>query len=362
MTGPRRIAYVINSLEGGGAASPLPDILRVLRETGAEVRLFVLTMRNGRALPPVRAAGFEPLVRAGGEKDHLAAFRWLCRELRSWGATHLWTSLSRATLLGQLAGTRLGIPVVSWQHNAFLKPWNERLLRWNRNRSAIWVADSEEVARLTADRLRIPADRLVTWPIFFADPQAPVAAPWQPGETLRLGSLGRLHPAKGYDLLIAALARLRDDGFEPPVPFRIAIAGEGNTRDALIRQAREADIDCIDWTGFTDRPRDFLAGLHLYLQPSRREGFCIALHEAIQAGLPVLASATGEMPFTVEDGVTGRIVRPRDVTDLASALSALLSSPEKLAGMGRIGRERLLQRYSRERFAAIGASIVARLS
>ena len=64
---PMRIAYVINSLEGGGAASPVPDIARILRDCGAEVRLFALTRRNGRALPAIIEAGLDPLIREGGE-------------------------------------------------------------------------------------------------------------------------------------------------------------------------------------------------------------------------------------------------------------------------------------------------------
>ncbi|MEJ2407900.1 MAG: glycosyltransferase family 4 protein [Novosphingobium sp.] len=358
-----RIAYVINSLEGGGAASPVPAIVRVLQGAGAQVRVLALTRRNGKALPAIEAAGIDVTVREGGEKDHFAALRWLDGEARAWGATQLWTSLSRATLLGQIAGARLHLPVVSWQHNAYLKPWNERLLRWGRNRSAIWVADSHQVAELTLRRLRVEPDRLFTWPIFHADPLAPVSHPWQPGETLRLGSLGRLHPAKGYDILIAALDRLRREGFTPPVPFRISIAGEGAHEAELKAAARAAEVEhWLEWTGFTGTPRDFLAGLHAYLQPSRREGFCIAAHEAMQAALPVIVSATGELPFTVVAEETGLIVPPGDDAALAQALRTfLLKGPDALVGMGRAAQARVLERYSHARFKAAGEAIVDRL-
>lgn len=358
-----RIAYVINSMEGGGAASPVPAIVEVLQGAGAQVRVLALTRRNGRALPAIEAAGIDVTVREGGERDHLSALRWLEQDVRAWGATHLWTSLSRATLLGQIAGARLGLPVVSWQHNAYLKPWNERLLRWRRRQSAVWVADSDQVADLTLKRLRVPPDRLFTWPIFRADPAAPVSRPWQPGEVLRLGSLGRLHPAKGYDVLIAALARLRREGFAPPVPFRITIAGEGADEGPLKAAAREAGVDdWLAWSGFTDAPRDFLAGLHLYLQPSRREGFCIAAHEAMQAALPVIVSATGELPFTVIPGESGLVVPPADDVALAQALRELLAADSgHLASMGGAARRRVLERYSQARFRAAGEAIVARL-
>ncbi|SFF92477.1 Glycosyltransferase involved in cell wall bisynthesis [Novosphingobium sp. CF614] len=358
-----RIAYVINSLEGGGAASPVPAIVRVLQGAGAQVRVLVLTRRNGKALPALEAAGVDVSIREGGEKDHLAALLWLQREMRAWRATHLWTSLSRATLLGQVAGARLRLPVVSWQHNAYLKPWNERLLRWGRHRSALWVADSHQVAELTLKRLRIEPERMFTWPIFHGDPNAPLARPWQAGETLRLGSLGRLHPAKGYDVLIGALAQLKRDGFTPPVPFTIAIAGEGAEEARLKNAALAAGVeDWLNWPGFTSDPPGFLAGLHLYLQPSRREGFCIAAHEAMQAALPVIVSATGELPFTVIEGETGLIVPPQDEAALALALHTMLETdPARLAAMGTAGRARVLERFSLARFREAGEAIVTRM-
>lgn len=356
-----RIAYIINSLEGGGAASPVPAVTRVLRDAGAEVAVFALTRRNGRGLAAMLADGLEVHVRDGGEHDHLAAARWLDAEIAGFRPTHLWTSLTRATVIGLLLGWRRRIPVLSWQHNAFLKPINLRLLRALRQRPVAWVCDSDLVAALTAERSGVSPDRLFTWPLFAADPQAPQATPWRPGEILRLGSLGRLHPAKGYDVLIAALALLRQRGFRPPVPFEISIAGEGGERATLIRAAQQAGITQLRWSGFTAQPREFLAGLHLYLQPSRVEGLCIAMHEAMQAGLPVIASTVGQMPFTLEPGRSGWLVPPADASALADALAAALAEPAALATIGQAARTRVLTRFSESAFRAAGEAILARL-
>ena len=201
-----RIAYVINSVEGGGAALPVPSIADVLREGGAEIRILALTRRDGRALAPMAAAGLDVRVRDGGTTDHPAALHWLDREVAALRPTHLWTSLTRATLLGQLVGLRRRIPVASWQHAAYLKPANRRLLRAMQPLSRLWIGDSDAVTRLTAERLGVPSERLMQWPIFRADPAARQATPWRPGEPVRIGSLGRLHPVKGYDVLIDALA------------------------------------------------------------------------------------------------------------------------------------------------------------
>lgn len=359
--GPLRIAYVINSVEGGGAAQPVPAITRVLREAGAQVRVFALTPRDRRGLPAMVEAGLDPLVRDGGLGDHLAAALWLKREIAAWGATHIWTSLSRATILGLILGPQMGLPVISWQHAAFLKPWNRRLMRLLQSRALLWVGDSQSVTKLTADRLRVPQERLICWPIFAADPALPQARPWQPGETLRIGSLGRLHPVKGYDVLIAALARLKGQGFTPPAPLDIRIAGDGAERPRLEELKDRADLDMLSFTGFEPAPHQFLSSLHLYVQPSRSEGFCIAAHEALTAGLPVIASTVGELPWSIRQDVTGLTVPPADIDALAKALATLLSDPARLSKMGQAARADMLERFSWDRFAATGSAIIGQI-
>ncbi|HEY3696471.1 glycosyltransferase family 4 protein [Phenylobacterium sp.] len=356
-----RIAYVINSVEGGGAALPVPAVARLLRAHGATVQVFALTRRDGRALPAMEDAGLTVRVRDGGEKDHLAALAWLDRTLAEWRPDVIWTSLSRATLLGQVVGRRRGTPVVSWQHAAFLKRANLLLLRARQAHSALWIGDSHSVAALTAERLGVPAGRLAVWPLFAADAAAPQARPWRAGEPVRIGALGRLHPVKGHDVLIEALARARGQSLYPLGPFEVRIAGEGRQRAALERAVAAARLDNVRLTGFCDHPRDFLAELHLYVQPSRSEGLCIAAHEAMQAGLPTIVSRAGEMPYSVRDGETGLVIPPGDADALTQALIWLLSHPERLAGMGAAARARVLERFGAAAFERAGAEVVARL-
>jgi glycosyltransferase involved in cell wall biosynthesis len=356
-----RVAYVINSVEGGGAAFPVPAVLGLLRDCGADIGLFALARRNGRALPAIEAAGFRAEVREGSLDDHLAALRWLNGAVSHYRPTHIWTSLTRATLLGQLVGLRQHVPVVSWQHAAYLKPANLRLLRATQRLSALWIGDSASVTALTATRLKVPEERLAMWPLFAADPAAPRARPWSPGEALRLGSMGRLHRVKGYDILIEALALLAKQGFSAAVPFTVTIAGEGAEREALAAATREAGIKSLSLPGFIEKPQEFLAGLHLYLQPSRSEGLCIAVHEAMQAGLGAIVSAVGEMPYSIEHGVSGLVVPPSDPPALAQALAWFLADPARTADAGSAARARVLDRFGRAAFRRAGEEIFSRL-
>jgi glycosyltransferase involved in cell wall biosynthesis len=356
-----RIAYVINSVEGGGAATPVPAIVRTLQAEGAVVRVFALTPRDRRGLPAMLDAGLDVRVRSGGDTDHWPAFRWLDAALDDWQPSHIWTSLTRATLLGQLAGLKRRRPVISWQHAAYLKPANRRLLRATQPLSRLWIGDSECVTDLTAKRLAVPPSRLACWPIFAADPGAPQSQPWRPGQIVRIGSLGRLHPVKGYDVLIAALAILKSADFRPAAPFEVAIGGEGLERGALEAAIADAGLGNVRLAGFVERPGHFLGGRHLYLQPSRSEGFGIAAHEAMQAGVGVIASAVGELQHSIDQSC-GLTVAADDPQALARALAHLLSYPEMLAGLGEAARRRVLLRFGPVAFAERGRAILDRIN
>lgn len=358
-----KIAYITASLEGSGGPLPIPAVTRVLRNAGCYVEVFALTRRDGRALPAMLADGLQVNIREGGDYDHINAYRWLDEKMAEFKPTLIWTSVARASIIGLLLGKKYKVPVVCWQHNATLKFSRLVLFYLLRKRPVMWVGDSDMVSTITAKRFNVPEQKMATWPLFSVNSNAPQAKPWQPGQILRLGSLGRLHPQKAYDILIEALALLLKRGFIPPVPFEILIAGDGGDRDSLLSKANRAGVaHQIRLVGFADKPQDFLASLHVYLQPSRVEGFAIAVHEAMQAGLPVIATAVGQIPYTVEAGRSGWLVPPCDVTALADALADALKHPDQLADMGQAAKARVFPRYSAEAFRHAGESILERLS
>ena len=356
-----KIVYLINGLNGGGAAFPMLELIGLMRAREHAVRVVALMPQDGKAAARLQRAGIAHDVIGEDPGDVARPAARLVRLLRRERPDVLWTSLTRATLIGQMVGLRRHVPVVSWQHAAYLKPANLRLLRAARHLSRLWIGDSECVTELTAERLQVKPSRLLCWPIFPVNTAAPQARPWRPGQRIRIGSLGRLHPVKGYDVLITALAILKAEGIAPAAGYEVAIGGEGPERAVLEAAIAKAGLADVMLPGFTDRPEDFLAGLHIYVQPSRSEGFCIAAHQAMQAGVPVVASAVGEMQYSV-DCRSGAVVPPGDPRALAKALANLLRYPDMLGAMGDAARRRVRRRFGRDAFVMRGDEIVRRIS
>lgn len=355
------IHYLINGLNGGGAAFPIPDLVACMKARGHSVRVLALMEQDGKSVARLEQAGIDWTLLGAGSNDWLKSARALNTLLVEDRPDLIWTSLTRATVYGQWLGRQHRIPVVSWQHNAFLKPANRRLLRWTRRLSDLWVADSQTVADFTSRELGVDAALIEQWPIFRARANVPQARPAAEGERLRIGSLGRLHANKCYRHLVAAAALLKAEHPALAARMDFIIGGSGEEHAALLEQVRAAGLDNVHFQGFVENTASFLASLHGYMQPSHHEGMCIAAHEAMQAGLPVIATPVGELQRSVLHGETGWLCAVGDVPAMTAALVALAGDTAAAAKMGVAGRERVLTRYGDAAFQQAGDRVLSRI-
>jgi phosphatidylinositol alpha-1,6-mannosyltransferase len=159
-------------------------------------------------------------------------------------------------------------------------------------------------------------------------------------------TVGRLVERKGHDLVIRALAALGGE----LGPVRYVIAGTGPEEGRLRRLAEELGVrDRVAFAGYV--PDEDLPGLYaacdVFVMPSRAlaardgiEGFGMVFLEAGACAKPVIGGRSGGVREAVEDGVTGLLVDPHDVGELAEALRRLLQDPELRRRMGEAGRAR----------------------
>jgi glycosyltransferase involved in cell wall biosynthesis len=225
-------------------------------------------------------------------------------------------------------------------------PWRKRL--WYRMRRLCYPAAFAVVSASQA------IDRQFSWlPVrrraVIHNPFAPIGrlAPCRDvPHRLRVVSMGRLAPDKGFDVLLRAFARIAERFRE----WQLLIIGDGSLRGELQRLAHELALDDqVLFTGAVTDPSALLQSAQLYVMASRCEGFPNALGEAMSCGLPAIATdCPGGVRELLRDGVDGCLVPPDDAATLADALADLMADPEKRTRLGRRAEE-VVERFGCEK-------------
>lgn len=210
------------------------------------------------------------------------------------------------------------------------------------------ITISEFVKELLVDS-GVPVDRVeailagIEWPTDSPSSalRSAVRADWGLGEAeFVVGHIGAFTPEKGQDIAIQAAAFLA----EKLPGMRLLLAGEASTR-ALQRlgpQLRAAGHR-VRLLGYVEDLWRFLAGLDLYVMPSRAEGLGASVLQAMACGLAIVASRVGGLPELVVAGETGWLVPSESPKALAEAIVDAASDRARLSEFGRRGRERARQ-------------------
>jgi glycosyltransferase involved in cell wall biosynthesis len=194
----------------------------------------------------------------------------------------------------------------------------------------VGIAASEQTRRDRLTRTHVGSGRIVTIPngidtvryvrtMNRAEARKLTGLP-DDGRTL-IGTLGRLHPHKGQEYLIQAVAALgRQD-------VLAVIAGSGLLDDELRQLAARLGVTSqIAFLGQRSDVLELLQAFDLFALPSVCEALPYALLEAMSVGVPSVATDVGGVAELVEQGVSGLVVPPRDVPALTFALRRLLDA------------------------------------
>ncbi|MCC5839487.1 MAG: glycosyltransferase family 4 protein [Opitutales bacterium] len=152
------------------------------------------------------------------------------------------------------------------------------------------------------------------------------------GRPFDLLSVARIHPRKGLDLAIKALARLPDD-LKRQIHYRVVGPLKRKGHAQSLHQAAERAGLSLTFMGTVSLPElgRLYAEADLLLFPSRElpksvEGLGLTILEAAAFGLPAIATATGGTRETIRDGHTGRLIKPGDPAAFAAAVAELLQN------------------------------------
>jgi glycosyltransferase involved in cell wall biosynthesis len=156
-------------------------------------------------------------------------------------------------------------------------------------------------------------------------------------------SVGRLTPAKRYDLLIGAWGRVVQQ-----VPAaRLVILGEGELRGDFETMIRGRGLeDSVLLPGVQSDVATWHSAAGLYVSSSDTEGMSNAILEAMASGLPVVATRVSGSEDLIQHENNGLLVPRGDATELASAILRLLDDTSLRQRLGKQARETVLSDFS----------------
>jgi glycosyltransferase involved in cell wall biosynthesis len=221
--------------------------------------------------------------------------------------------------------------------------WFEQYI-YARSRHAI-AGNAEAVDVLRSKGYGGPASVI---PQFGVDPDlfSPDSAP--PTQTARpftIGSLNRLTPEKGVDVLLEATAKLAGE-------WRLRFVGNGPLKEAIPAQARRLGIGdrvTVEPAVASIAVPRLLRELDVLVLPSLttpawKEQYGRVLQEAMSCAVPVVGSDSGEIPHVIGDA--GLVVPEGDAVALTGALERLMADQAVRLDLAQRGRARALERFT----------------
>ena len=362
------VAHVIHSLDTGGLEN---GVVNLVNAAAPDLRHVIVCMTAAGAMrerltPAVEV--FSLGKRPGQDVGAVARLVRLLRRVRP-AIVHSrnWAAFD-AVPAARLAGAPV---VVHGEHGRDIADPHGRNARRNRLRRVLsplitrFVTVSHDLARWLVEDVRLPARKVLTIPNGvalerFAGTGLPEARRrlGLPADVPIVGTVGRLDPVKDQAGLVRSFAAVRSA--HPDA--LLLVAGEGPCRADLARLIEELGVGRqVRLLG--DRPDvpTVLGALDLFVLPSIAEGMSNTVLEAMAAGLPVVATRVGGNGEMVEDGVTGRLVRPQDPDGLAAVIAAYLEDPHLRATQGKAGRQRAAEHFSLDRMCAAYTDLYRRL-
>jgi glycosyltransferase involved in cell wall biosynthesis len=365
------ILQIIPKLDSGGAERTVVEMSDAVVRAGG--RALVLA-ETGRLAADVMAAGGEIIDFPAATKNPIKIWsnsRAIAKIVSREGVDLIHARSRAPAWSALLACRRLSLPFVTTYHGAYNE--NGRIKRAYNGvmaQSDVVIANSKYTANLIATRYGTPADKIrviyrgidpVRFDAMRVEPEriSKLRQAWgvAPGARVILQA-ARLTGWKGQLVLIDAAGQLLRDGQLGDAI--VVLAGEAQGRDGYVTQLKQR-ITALGLEGrvilaghVDDVPAAYMTAHVTVVASTEPEAFGRSAAEAEAMGCPVIATNIGAPPETVRaapafgsEAITGWLVKPGDVVELAEALRVALALPELDRGrMGARARRFVLEAFS----------------
>lgn len=344
-----KVLQVINSLKIGGAEKLVVDfVITAKKKYNWDMEILILFGENlfQNELQKAQIKVMGPLL--NHKFDFLHLYRLISKIARG-GYSIINVHLFPASLYVALASffLRKKTKLIFTEHSV----WNRRRLffgfklldRFIYSRFAKIVCVSEQVRRELVDWLPNLRKKTIVVPNAVAVPRSTTNV----AKEFDLIFVGRLTKAKGVDILLKALAQLKDEG----IFVVTAVVGDGPLMDCLKGMAKNMGIEnLVHFLGTQKFIFDFYQRSKILVLPSRWEGLPLVILEAMGSGIPVIATSVGGIVDVIRNYREGILIPPENVAELKKAIIILLRD-SKLAGKLALNAKRKFKAiYSMERY------------
>ena len=376
---PVSVAYVVHAFEMGGYERCVAHLANHLDRRRVTPAIICLE-NSGAAERWVKADDVEIVELHKRQGNDWRVIRGLANVLRQRRIdvvhSHNWGTLLETALARKLAGVPRHVhaergTVLGGSTSKGLRA----LIRGRAMRWALWRADSvvsnaaavaarvQEKSGFPSDRIRLIANGIERPHVESAERarrEIRAALGLSDGAFV-VGSVGRLHPVKGFGLAVRAVAALVERG----VDVHLVVVGNGTEREPLLNlSAKLAVAERVHLVGRHTEVGSWLTAMDVYINTSYSEGMSQSLVEAMSLGLPLVVTDVGDNAKLAGRGEPcGIVVPPDDVHALAAAVDELHHDGRLRATFGRIAHQRYAASFDirdmTTRYESLYASLVA---
>jgi len=179
-------------------------------------------------------------------------------------------------------------------------------------------------------------------------------------EHIVIGTVGRLSHQKNHRLFLE-VAKIISESFDK-LDTRFILVGEGPLRKELEQYAKELGIEeNVEFAGEENNVMEILQAMDVFVLTSFYEGMSNALMEAMEVGIPVVATNVGGNEELIQDNMTGFLCPSNDAPSLAEKVIVLLRDKSIAKQMGACGRALIFNRFSADKMIKAYEGIYNRL-
>ena len=350
-----KIIFIIDSLQRHGTQRALSHLVRGLRDLGYQQTVIALN-------DPVAPNIMEDLIAAGCEVKRIGRFPLLLGGAGWWRLVGIlkrskpdivMTMLDFSDMLGRPAARLAGCRVLVGSIRA-RNPAKPSWQRWLGRMSIGWadkvIVNSCEIVSYVCETEGARHDQVAVIPNAVENLRARSAGLRERyrqqigvnSDTMVLGWVGRLRAQKNAGLLLQACAQLPAN-----LPrWKVIVLGDGPERALFSSRVDKLRLnDRLIWLGERNDVEGWLAAMDLFVHTADFEGMPNAVMEAMAMGLPVVASGVDGTRELIEDGVSGYLVAPRDVSGFASRIASVMRDPDLARRFGERAHLDVLQRF-----------------